>query len=461
MYYNSVVAGGIQDFYFAATSKGIYDITAGGAGPHTEVLAWPNTGGKAGWCSVVNYTLVDGTHNLLVCDEDNGYYIFDGTTWEAGTFTGNPKPLAADLVHITEWQGRIWFVERNTARAWFLDPLALTGDITPFDVGSRFKRGGHLVQNTTWTLDDGAGMDDRFVMISSSGDLLVWTGVNPTTSDDMVLQGRWVVGAVPEGRRVMSDWGGDVAILSTNGLLTVSSLLTTGKPLAADAYLSYNISRYVRSEMAKTLNEFGWSIEIVPSEGVAVITVPQPLKTSRDPVQFVVNTTTNAWCMFRDLDMVCQNKNNKGYFFGTHDGRVMMTDGEVDNANLAGTSAQPIKFSMLSHYSDLGSPATWKRPQFVRPSWLANSEPTYAVQVRFDYDINEIATIPPHIPSELAVWDTAIWDADSWGGSAQSFLETVGQTGMGRTLALAIRGESTVATSYLGADVMVDQGGIL
>ena len=156
---------------------------------------------------MVNYTNVAGDHFLLIADEANGYYIFDGTVWAAGTFTGSPKPLATDLVHLTEWQGRIWFVERDTARAWFLDPLALTGDITPMDVGSRFKKGGHLVQNGTWTLDDGAGMNDRFVQVSSSGDVLVWQGTNPATAADISLLGRWYVGKVPEGRRVMSDWG--------------------------------------------------------------------------------------------------------------------------------------------------------------------------------------------------------------------------------------------------------------
>jgi len=38
MYYNSTVAGGLEDFQFAATDKGIYDITVGGAGPFPCLL---------------------------------------------------------------------------------------------------------------------------------------------------------------------------------------------------------------------------------------------------------------------------------------------------------------------------------------------------------------------------------------------------------------------------------------
>jgi len=138
MLYNSIIAGGAQDHVFACTDLGIFDVTGGGAGPwvlgdRATDLIWPNQGGDAGRTNFINYTNVGGDHFLLIADEDNGYYFFDGTVWAAGTFTGNPKPDAADLVHIVEWNGRIWFVEKNSARAWFLDPLALAGDITPMD----------------------------------------------------------------------------------------------------------------------------------------------------------------------------------------------------------------------------------------------------------------------------------------------------------------------------------------
>ena len=259
----------------------------------------------------------------------------------------------------------------------------------------------------------------------------------------------------------MSDWGGDVTILSSLGVTLISSLLSSDTTLVGDAFLTYNITRYIRAEMDKTVDEFGWSIELVPTEGVAVITVPKPPFTSREPIQFVVNTITDAWCMFRGLDMVCQEKNNTGYYFGTHDGRAMKYEGAVDNANLAGDSSLPINFSMLTHYTNLGSAGTWKRPQFIRPSWVAATEPVYNVQMRYDHDISELGISPPFTTHDIALWDQAIWDRDVWAGTAQSYLETVGVDGMGRYLAVAIRGEATVETSYIGADLMLDSGGLL
>ena len=465
MVYNSVVAGGANDHTFAVTSSGIYDVTAGGAGPWDFVPIsaheWASQGGDAGWCSFVNYTNVNGDHFLLVCDEVNGYWIFDGTDWAQGAFTGNPKPTAENLVHIVEWNARIWFVEKNTARAWFLDPLTLAGDITPMDVGSRFKFGGHLVQNATWTLDDGAGMDDKMVMISAAGDVLVWSGLDPTTAADLTLVGRWEVGSVPEGRRVMSDWGGDVLILSTAGVVPISLLMTGRASLDNTAMLSRNINQYMRNEMRITLDIYGWSMLQVPGQGIAIFTVPQPIGSTRAFIQFCLETSTGAWSMFRDLRMLCQSKNGTQYIFGTDDGRLMTLEGTLDNVNLAAEEGEAIVFSILTHYSGMGDASSWKRLQFIRPYWIGSQAPTYSVQARFDFDVQEILTDPVYTAVGASLWDAVIWDTGVWEGTAQAYLKTNAARGMGRHCAIALRGTAVNELTYIGADVMYDMGGML
>jgi hypothetical protein len=464
MYYNSTVEGGTEDHSFAVTDAGIYDVSGGGAGPWdfspVSALVWPNQGGLAGWCSYLNYTNINGDHFILVCDELNGFWIFDGSTWVQGAFTGNPAPLAVDLVQITEWQGRIWFVERNTATAWFLDPLALGGNITPMNVGTRFKKGGHLVQNSTWTMDDGDGMNDKFVQISSSGDVLVWDGVDPTVAGDLILKGRWFVGGVPDGRRVMSDWGGDTAILSTLGIVKVSSLLRGDNAMNSEAHISANITRLIRTEMEATLGKFGWGLESDPSQSIAIISAPRR-DTSVQPIQFVINQVTKAWCMFRGLDMLCMDKSVTGFYFGTSDGRVMLSSGVSDDIALDGLSAKAIEYSFLSHYWHLNQPAIWKRPQFIRPSWLGTAQPSYSIGIEYDFAVNELPDPPPVQSTSDSEWDDSVWDINVWQGNAQRYFETVGVIGMGRHIAVAVRGKASSGLSYIGADLILDFGGNL
>jgi hypothetical protein len=463
MYYNSVIAGGSVDKIFACTDLGIYDVTNGGAGPHVQALEWPSQEGDAGWSVALNYTNVAGAHYLLVCDEANGYWIYDGAVWQAGTFTGGPSaPDPADLVHITEWNGRIWFVEKNTARAWFLDPLALEGDITALDVGSRFKDGGHLVQCSTWSLDDGAGMDDKFVMISSAGDVLVWAGLDPTTASDLTLVGRWSVGSVPEGRRVLSDWGGDVAILSTQGVITLTALLSGTSTLSSEKFLTQNISQYVRGVMEDTLDFYGWSMEQVPRQGIVIFSVPNGSKFSGGlPIQFVLDTSTSSWSMFRGLDMLSMSRYGSEFLFGTSDNRLMLHTGTLDNVPLGGQTGEAVSFSILTHYSGLGQASIWKRPQYIRPYWVGSQQPTFNIQIRFDFDIEELRKSPAYLPKDLSQWDSAIWDNALWEGTAQSYLETIGLNGMGRHMAIAVRGNSVADLTLVGFDIMYDTGGMM
>ena len=149
------------------------------------------------------------------------------------------------------------------------------------------------------------------------------------------------------------------------------------------------------------------------------------------------------------------------FLFGTDDGRVMLLEGTVDNITVDGLTGEGITFSMLTHYSSMGNAAAWKRPQFIRPYWIGSAQPVYNVQIRYDFDLQELLTSPAYTEAGVAEWDVAIWDIDIWGGTAQSYLETLGLSGMGRHLAIAIRGTAVADLTYVGADIMFDSGGML
>ena len=116
---------------------------------------------------------------------------------------------------------------------------------------------------------------------------------------------------------------------------------------------------------------------------------------------------------------------------------------------------------MLTHYTNFGQPANWKQAQFVRPWWIGDADPAYLTKVMYDFSLAEIEGSPIFTGSNIALWDNAIWDIDKWTTTAQNYFETVGAKNMGRHVALAIKGETSVTTSYLGADIIMTQGGML
>jgi len=206
----------------------------------------------------------------------------------------------------------------------------------------------------------------------------------------------------------------------------------------------------------------GAELTIHPAQDIVIISAPQPsLESSRAPIQFVMTTEKNTWCMYRDLDVKTMANTTQGFFFGTSDGRVLEHIGSIDNISLDSNTGSAIDFSLLSHYSNLGSPATWKRPQFVRPSWIGEVQPTYNIRIQYDFNLTELGTSPPFGDFDVSSWDLAIWDIDKWTGYAQNYLETIGTRGMGRYLAVALKGQSANPLTYLGSDLMLDSGGYL
>ena len=450
----------------AMSDSGIYDVAAGGAGAWVAEYAWPTPGGASGWASAKNFTNDAGTHYLLVCDEINGYVIYDGGTTAWRLPVGVTGPAVGDLVQAVEWQGRMWFVERDTGNAWYTDTAgAFEGAMSKLNMGNRFHKGGHLVALAVWTVDDGAGMDDKLVAISSGGDLLVWElggTFNPASASDLRLAGRWTVGVPPAGRRSLSQWGGDVAVMSDEGIVKVSALLGGVATINADSRITNDISRYFSFEMDPKVIERGWQFEINPKDRVAIVSVPTTdTELDQRPIQFVLSTNTGAWCMYRDLDMLCMESASDDFYFGTRDGRVMKHADYADDVDLTGSTAGTITFSMLTHYSHFGMPGQWKAAQFARVNFIGQGQPTYSIEAKFDFDLTELATNPAFTGLPSSAWDSAIWDIDTWAGATASFNQLRGLAGQGRHVAIAMRGETSAETSFIGVDLMFQPGGLL
>lgn len=185
---------GLDSKLFAATTTGIYDITAGGTiNAAAPVYTWPFTGGDAGFCIHVNFSNSAGQH-LLVCDEQNGYVRYSTSGgWVVGGVTG-PTGGDTKLVHVCEFKEKLWFVEKETGMGWYLATSAITGAATSFVFGKKFAKGGYLRGLFNWTIDGGDGIDDYLIAVGDEGDILAYKGVDPAQPGDFQKVGNWYVG---------------------------------------------------------------------------------------------------------------------------------------------------------------------------------------------------------------------------------------------------------------------------
>lgn len=448
-------SSGALDRLFATAQNGIYDCTASGAAP-TLKFTFGTQNANSGFGEGLVFVNSANARFLPWCDEVNGYLLYtQGTdSWAAGSTTG---VSAAALVSVVQWGSRLWFVERDTSKAWYLAPGAISGTATAFDFGPFFTGGGTLRNLYRWTRDGGAGMNDHLVAVSSSGDVVVFQGTDPAFSSTFGLVGSWNVGGVPAGRRLASPYGGDLLLLTLNGLLPVSRLVS-GAALTPDTYETNSIRPLFIDAMASQSTKNGWHVQQHPRGGFLSVNTPGVSGQAQE--QFAMSFTSRGWSRLRGLDMVSSAVWQGEFYYGTRDGRVLKSTGTVDNVKLGGdtSQAQPIECVALGGFSFLGS-VNRKQVKFYRPAFLTHGlSPAFQAYIRYDYDTTEPSGSLAQALSSAGAWDSATWDSSFWGGLFGKSYRRSGAFGIGTNVALGIRFAAQDYAVLVGWDIGWEEG---
>jgi hypothetical protein len=438
------------------------------------------------WATQTTYVIGDlvvNGSNVYVCDTDGvsaasggptgtGTNIVDGTArWDyvgpAVTQSIGPS-LAdqrlglsadpADFVFAGVFKGRPWFVERDTARAWYLGAGSIYGTATSFNLATQFRSGGHLVGLWNWTYDGGAGMDDSLVAVSSGGDVAIYQGTDPASASTFGLKGVWSIGATPAGRRIATGAGGDVLLLSRSGLVPLSVLVVSGG-IDRSQYATAKIGPLFNSLMVTRADLDGWGLYMNPEAGALYITIPT--SEGAETEQLAMSLHTKGWARFRGLPIFSADQHQGKLYFGTADGRVCINDGYADGRTLADpNSYSGIEWAITTAFTNLGVPRK-KLFKMVRTSFISDGgAPAFKIAARYDYDFNEAGT-PDVVQASGDTWDSGLWDTAVWGGEYSTTQRVRGISGMGVACALALNGRSAVRTVLVGFDVFYVVAGIL
>ena len=452
---------GTEDRLFACVQSGIYDCTSSTSTP-SSVYAWGTADANSGKCIAHAFTKLDGTHAMLVCDEANGYVYYNeaGDTWTAPTAgTGAGQINGADpatFSFVTVWKKRAWFAIRDSAIGCYLPADSLTGQVELFDFGPQFKHGGTLVGLWTWTKDGVDSLDDYLVAVSSSGDVVVYQGFDPNVFGAFSLVGSRYVGAVPAGRRICSDFGGELVILTHLGLLPISKLFAG--IITPDSYVSAKIGPLIGQELTDRGTSYGWDIKVHPEDKTLVVMTPA--EGSSDREQWVFSLISHGWAKHTGVPMNCIAPWKGKFYFGTTDGRVCINDGDVDNNQLTGsTNATAIEWSLLTGFADQGTPQQ-KRPSMARPTFMTDgTAPQYSLEARFDYNRAAIGSITYVSTSSTSTWGSAVWGSSTWGSGIGTAGWWRGLSGMGSSVALALKGASMARTTLTSMEITFTVGG--
>ena len=428
---------------FAVTSAGnIYDVTVAGA-----VGAPVVTGLTNGIWEYTNITTAGGSYIMAVNGVDSAL-LYDGSTWTNPSISG---VSSADLVNITLFKNRIWFIEQYTLKAWYLPTSSIGGTAQYTDLSALCNFGGHLVDLDTWTLDAGYGVDDNLAFITSVGEVIVYRGTDPASAATWALIGVWKLGS-PVGTRPMLKWGGDLLILTYDGLMPMAASLQSSR-LDPRVALSDKIQGAITNATTQYNGNHasvGWQVVYTAKYNAVWINIPVA---DGQQQQYVMNTITKSWCQFTGWASYCWEIFGDDPYFGS-DGYVghAWDDGYADDVSNINTQT-------IQAFNYFGARGVKKYFTRARPSIFTNGTPTIGVGMNIDFDTSDTTAALAFSGTSYGVWDVGLYDTAVWGADLVIQNTWLGITGIGYCAGLQMKTASQgIQIQWASTDVVYQNG---
>jgi hypothetical protein len=430
---------------FAASSGGaIFEVTA------TATATSLVTGLTNGKFQHVMHGPPAGSY-LVVCNGEAAPHMYDGSTWATASVTGCTAG-SSTFIHVTTHQSRLWFAQKNTLDAWYLPVASISGAAQRLQLGPFCRKGGYLQAIASWTRDGGAGMDDQIVFITSEGEAVLYSGTDPTSSTLWAKVGTFTI-PEPIGRRCFAQIGADLGLITSQGVVPLSSILPLSATGASKVAATDKINRAFESAYRNSSALFGWQVIEDNREKLLIVNVP--VVENSELEQFVMNVKTGTWSRFTGIDAQCWSTFGDQLYFGGTNGTVYRYGGVHDDVG------EPITGICRGAYTNLGVPNT-KQFQMARPNMLAPTGLVPGIAVTVDYDDRMPTVVASTVDTPGGLWDTFLWDTTDWATSEIGLVkdwQTV--NGVGSVVSVATEVIVTDEIEFNSVDIMFEVGGYL
>jgi len=378
----------------------------------------------------------------------------------------------SDFIHVNSYMNRLWFVPVNSTNVVYLQTVfGVQGSASVFPLGQLLKRGGYIMAIGTWTVDTRQSVDEYIAFISSRGEVIVYEGTDPTTAGTFQLTGIYQIGA-PIGRRCFLRIAGDMQIITVDGVVGMSEMLSTDRAAANRV----SLTSIIMNEMAKAAqqykNNFGWQISEFAIGTLAIVNIP--IQENAQQMQYVMNTITGAWSRWIGLDQTgainsayginanCWEVNgNDQIFFGGNNGTVYQW-----NVG-SGDGGQPITCLVKGAFNSFGNGAQLKRYTMLQPLITTSGNPIPAIGI--DVDFSPITTLSTEEPLATLgpLWGQVKWGQFTWNALPATTNNWISVVGMGHYVSVVTQvttnanpnnPASTITLQLNGWNIMAESG---
>jgi hypothetical protein len=257
----------------------------------------------------------------------------------------------------------------------------------------------------------------------------------------------------PIGRRCIVKAGSDIILMTQDGFVPLSGILSMDRSQSRLVALSDQISQAVNTAVRSYGDIFGWQPILFPKSTMLIFNIMQSASVSH---QYIFNTITGAPCQFTGMNAVCFGMLNDDMFFGTPDGKVIKFDDGTSD------SGAEIEADALQAFSYFKSSQSNKAFKLVEPIFESDGNPNAAIDLNLDFQVKTPTGVPAASPTRSGIWGVSNWGIGIWGTAGQVYRGWRGVRGKGRSASLRIRiNTATARPSWIATNFTYQLGGQL
>lgn len=442
-----IYSGGSTNKMLACASGGIYDCSTTGTVGSSLSSGYSNNR----W----SYTNMGG-YIVFVNGADTPSK-YDGSSVSTTSISASTL-TPSNLIFVTEFKSRLFFIEKNTLKVWYLATSAISGTANKLDFSNYCSEGGKLVSIGKWTRDGGAGMDDFIVFLTDKGQALIYQGTDPSDSSKWSLVGVFKIGN-PVGNNPILRMGSDLIVITNDGFVPLSKVLPLDRIGALKVAISDKIRSSVNSAVKTYGNNYGWQPIFYPKANLGIFNIPTSEGVTA--AQYVVSSISNGWCQFVGLNAVCWAVFQGALYFGAPGGFVVLFDttGYKDDTLAATQAFADIQGDIQPAFNYFKKKSTQKRFTMVRPQMKSSSD--VMISQVMNTDFSDLATtVVATNPASGTPWSSA-WGSP-WSPASALRKNWISTEGVGYCGSLHLRTATQgVSISLNSIDYAFENGGVI
>lgn len=375
---------------------------------------------------------------LIAVNGEDTPFIYNGTVISATSIAGISDITTLRTVKLVG--GRLWFTVVNSATVYYLDPDAIAGALTGFDL-STIANGGYCMGVYPWR--------DSTVFVMSTGEVLIYAGDPATT---FAKQGSYMAPR-PVAYDAALKIGGDLVLMTVAGPITLE-LVAAGLAFDVDSLQGWGwISPSWAADCKLYEGNDGWNA--IYYNGVAIFNIPTDTGTAKQYVNNL-NVPGGAWTVYDGINAGQFAQTASGIFFSDKaSGRTCQHSGDDDDGEyITMTSRQGFTYPTGGKTS--------LQYTLARLNYDTNSIAYATLAIDVDHRSTDFQALETELSLEAGSGD---WGEDwggSWGTDPVPQLRWYKVNGFGRAVAPAVRVRTNaVKFDWFATDVIAIPGGML